>query len=135
MTATSTGYCVRQKSVQKKRLWRWDDNRRTNKRDVCASIQARFFYKTCYKFRVPWLVEIDLEHIIAVSTRDKLQLPSCELYTLTNDLLDPVQKIFAYHVACLPITPPPLLSGTGKKSADQMQQVSFYSGSNVEKIS
>ena len=60
------------KKCAEKRLWRWDDSRRTNKRDVCASIQARFFYKTCYKFRVPWLVEIDLEHIIAVSTRDKL---------------------------------------------------------------
>ena len=80
-----------------------------------ASIHARFFYKTCYKFRVPWLVEIDLEHIIAVSMRDKLQLTSCELYTLTNDLLDPVQKIFAFHVACLPIPPPPLLSGSRKK--------------------
>ena len=104
-------------------------------KEMCVHLyRPDFFYKTCYKFRVPWLVEIDLKHIIAVSTRDKLRLPSCELYTLKNDLLDPVQKIFAYHVACLPITPPPLLSGTGKKSADQMQQVSFYSGSNVEKI-
>ena len=106
------------KKCAEKRLWRWDDSQRTNKRDVFASIHARFFYKAYYKFRVPWLVEIDLEHIIAVSTRDKLQLPSCELYTLMNDLLDPVQKIFAFHVACLPIPPPPLLSGTRKKSVD-----------------
>ena len=85
-------------------------------KEMCAHLyMPDFFYKTCYKFRVPWLVEIDLEHIIVVSTIDKLQLPSCELYTLMNDLLDPVQKIFAFHVACLPITPPPLLSGTGKK--------------------
>ena len=105
MTATSTGYCVRQKSVQKKDSGDGMIAEEQTK-EMCAHLyRPDFFYKTCYKFRVPWLVEIDLEHIIAVSTRDKLQLASCELYTLKNDLLDPVQKIFAFHVACLPIPP------------------------------
>ena len=64
--------------------------------------KGHIFLQNLLKIRVAWPVEIGLEHIIIVSTRDKLQLPSCELYTLKNDLLDPVQKIFAFHVACLP---------------------------------